>query len=55
MMNLGPGNGRIMAYDEFTMPWFDDTAKRIGTYFWWDDHWEWEPERPDSPSLYGEE
>lgn len=44
MMNGGRFNGRIMAYDQPVMPCYDDTGLRVGTYFWDEDHWEYEDE-----------
>jgi len=42
--NGGPFNGRIMAYDKLLMPTLDHSGKRIGSYIWGGDHWEYEKE-----------
>ena len=44
MMNGGPFDGRIMAYDQLVMPAYDDTGKHIGVYVWDEDHWEFDKE-----------
>jgi len=42
MMNGGPLNGKIMAYGGPVMPALDKTGRRIGSYVWDDDHWEFD-------------
>lgn len=41
IMNGGPLSGRIMAYGGPAMPAIVD-GKRVGTYVWDDDHWEYD-------------
>ena len=52
IMNGGPFNGRIMAYDKPVMPIYNPAGKRIGACFWQDDHWEYEKDDPDREELY---
>lgn len=42
MMVGGPLDGRIMAYGGPVMPAIDDTGKRVGSYMWDEDHWEFD-------------
>jgi hypothetical protein len=51
IMNGGRFNGRIMAYDQPVMPCYDDTGLRIGTYFWDEDHWEYEDDTKELPEM----
>lgn len=51
IMNGGPFCGRIMAWDSFAMPALDDTGKRIGTYVWDEDHWEFDAEAGGAQDL----
>lgn len=41
-MNGGPLNGRIMAYGGPVMPAIDKDGRRMGTYVWDEDHWEYD-------------
>jgi hypothetical protein len=56
IMNGGPLDGRIMAYGGPVMPAIDHKGKRIGSYIWDEDHWEYDADggaETDSPmSLY---
>lgn len=38
----GPLSGRIMAYGGPIMPAIDFQGRRIGSYIWDDDHWEFD-------------
>ena len=42
IMRGGPHDGRRIAFGGPVMPCYDDTGLRIGTYFWVEDHWEYE-------------
>jgi hypothetical protein len=44
MMNGGPFNGRIMAYGGPVMPAINEKGKRVGSYLWDEDHWEYDPD-----------
>jgi len=52
IMNGGPFDGRIMAYDKPVMPIYNPAGKRIGACYWQDDHWEYEKDNPDREELY---
>jgi len=47
IMRGGPFDGKIMAYDKTIMP-VNNNGKRVGAYFWDEDHWEYEHDEDDS-------
>jgi len=53
IMNGGPLNGRIMAYGGPVMPALDEKGKRVGSYIWDEDHWEFDADDTGEPiNLY---
>jgi hypothetical protein len=55
MMVGGPLDGKIMAFGGPAMPCINDKGKRVGTYVWDDDHWEYDADGGDDTpmELYG--
>jgi hypothetical protein len=51
MMVGGPLDGRIMAYGGPVMPCINDRGKRVGSYIWDEDHWEYDPDGGDDTPM----
>jgi len=48
----GPWPGKVLAYNKMVLPVFEKDGRRIGSYIWVKDHWEYEELLDQEVELY---